>query len=46
MNDTAATHATYTMGITQPVALLTHPFDACIKAAQSASFVEGLASCA
>ena len=43
MNDTAATHATCTVGITQPVALLMHPFDACIKAARSAGFTEGLA---
>jgi hypothetical protein len=44
MNDTAATRATCTVGITQPVALLAHPFDACIKAARSAGFAEGVAS--
>jgi hypothetical protein len=44
MNDTATTHATCTVGITQPVALLRHSFDACIKAARSAGFTEGLAS--
>jgi hypothetical protein len=44
MNDTAASRATYTVGITQPVALLAHPFDACIKAARSAGIAEGLAS--
>jgi len=43
-NNTAATRATCTVGITQPVALLTHPFDACIKAARSAGFAEGVAS--
>jgi hypothetical protein len=41
MNDTATSYVTYTVGITQPVVLLTHPFDACMKAAQSASFTEG-----
>ena len=33
MNDIATISATFTMGITQPVTLLTPPFDACIKAA-------------
>jgi len=41
MNDTAASRVTYTVGIMQPIVLLTHPFDACIKAAQSAGFAEG-----
>jgi hypothetical protein len=43
-NDIAATRATCTVGIMQPVALLTHPFDTCIKAARNTGFAEGHAS--
>jgi hypothetical protein len=41
-NDTTNIRTTHSVGIAQPIALLTHPFDACIKAARNTGFAEGL----
>ena len=43
-NDTTNIRTTHTVGIIQPVAPPTHPFEACIKAARNTSFAEGRAS--